>query len=128
MHLTKPSIVFLVLITSLAALAGEGFLFQDWKNSLYIIIAIGAAAGSANAFNQYLDRDIDLLMNRTKSRRPIPQGLVSPLAALIFAFILGIGSTIYLWFFWTPLAAWRGGYTGILFRHTSNHDSHTILT
>jgi len=105
LHLTKPSIVFLVLVTSLAALAGEGFLFWDWKSSLYILIAIGAAAGSANAFNQYLDRDIDQLMNRTKTRRPIPQGLLSPLAALIFAWVLAIGSTLYLWIFWTPLSA-----------------------
>jgi len=105
LQLTKPSIVFLVLITSLAALAGQGFLFVDWQRSLYIIVAIGAAAGSANAFNQYLDRDIDQLMNRTKSRRPIPQGLVSPRAAFIFAVIMGIGSTLYLWMYWTPLAA-----------------------
>ncbi len=104
-QLTKPSIILLVLVTSVAALAAQGFLFSNPLESFFIIGAIALAAGSANAFNQYFDRDIDQLMDRTKSRRPLPQGLLKPSSALTFAILLGAGSTAYLWMYWTPLSA-----------------------
>jgi len=47
------------------------------------------AAGSANAINQYLDRDIDALMTRTR-RRPLPAHAVAPEDALVFGFTLGV--------------------------------------
>jgi len=53
------------------------------------------SAGSANAFNMYIDRDIDTLMARTKGR-PIVTGEVSPRSALIFAFTIGLASLIVL--------------------------------
>ena len=47
------------------------------------------AAGSANAINCYLDRDIDLLMARTR-RRPLPAHEVEPERAVVFGIVLGI--------------------------------------
>ena len=47
------------------------------------------AAGSANAINCYLDRDIDELMARTR-RRPLPAHQVEPERALVFGIVLGI--------------------------------------
>jgi protoheme IX farnesyltransferase len=47
------------------------------------------AAGSANAMNQYLDRDIDILMTRTR-RRPLPAHSVQPRQAVIFGVVLGV--------------------------------------
>lgn len=105
MQLTKPTIVLLVVVTALAALAAEGSLFVRPLESLLIVLAIGMAAGSANAFNQYLDRDIDAVMDRTQKKRPIPLGRISPLAAFLFAAFLGAVSTAYLWFVWNPLSA-----------------------
>jgi len=104
-QLTKPTIVLLVVITAFATLAAQGMLFESPFQALAIVVAIGLAAGSANAFNQFIDRDIDSVMNRTKKRRPIPMGKIKPAAALVFASILGAGSTFYLWFFWNPLTA-----------------------
>lgn len=103
--LTKPNIVLLVVITALAALAAQGLLFSEPLDAFLMVIAIGMAAGSANAFNQFLDRDIDAVMDRTKSKRPLAMKLISPAAAFSFALILGFASTWYLWFFWNPLAA-----------------------
>src|SRR5262249_22039279 len=48
-----------------------------------VVVAGALAAGAANAFNCYLDRDIDQVMRRT-SRRPLPAHTVSPRAALGF--------------------------------------------
>ena len=48
------------------------------------------AAGSANAINCYLDRDIDLLMTRTR-RRPLPAHAVEPERALVFGIPAALG-------------------------------------
>jgi protoheme IX farnesyltransferase len=53
------------------------------------------AAGSANAINCYLDRDIDEVMRRTR-RRPLPARRVTPDRALRFGFVLGAASFFFL--------------------------------
>jgi len=53
------------------------------------------AAGSANAINCYLDRDIDQVMRRTR-KRPLPSQQVEPERALAFGFILGVISYLFL--------------------------------
>ncbi len=62
------------------------------------------SAASANAFNCYIDRDIDKVMKRT-SKRPLVTGELSPREALVFAFVTGIASIAFLGFFTTWLAA-----------------------
>lgn len=104
-NLMKPSIVLLVVVTALAALAAHGMLFSQPVESVLIALAIGMAAGSANAFNQYLDRDIDAVMERTKHKRPLALKVISPQGAFLFAMALGFSSTLYLWVFWNPLSA-----------------------
>jgi protoheme IX farnesyltransferase len=65
---------------------------------IWTLLAGSLAAGSANAINQYLDRDIDLLMSRTR-RRPLPAHQVDPEAALVFGLILGaISLAVMAWF------------------------------
>jgi protoheme IX farnesyltransferase len=95
-RLTKPRIITLLLITTVPAmvLAAKGL------PSLWLIVAtlIGGmlTAGSANAFNQYLERDIDEQMQRTKSR-PLPSHAVGATPALIFAIAIGIIGFVWLW-------------------------------
>jgi heme o synthase len=52
-------------------------------------------AGSANAINQYLERDIDSKMKRTSSR-PLPRHAVSPTGAIVFAVALGVAGFAWL--------------------------------
>lgn len=59
------------------------------------VIGGALSAGSAAAFNMYLDRDIDAHMGRTQDR-PIITGEVSPRNALIFAWVLAVASTLWL--------------------------------
>jgi protoheme IX farnesyltransferase len=94
-RLTKPEIIFLLLVTTVPAM----FLAAHTVPSPWLILAtlVGGAlaAGSANAINQYLDRDIDEIMKRTR-RRPLPSNAVTPDQALRFGFFLGAVSFFYL--------------------------------
>src|SRR5216117_982331 len=86
--LTKPRIIVLLLVTAFASMliAAPGRV-SPWL--IFFTLAGGAmSAGSANAINQLLERDIDALMSRTR-RRPIPAGRVSPPYAFAFAVLLG---------------------------------------
>jgi protoheme IX farnesyltransferase len=87
--LCKPRIVELLLITAVPTL----FLaYQGLPNLLVTVVVVlgGAlAAGSANALNCYIDRDIDEIMRRTRSR-PLVKHTVSPRSALIFGLILAV--------------------------------------
>jgi heme o synthase len=94
-RLTKPRIIVLLLITTVPAM----MLAAGGMPSLWLILAtlVGGslAAGSANAVNMYLDRDIDELMKRTR-RRPLPAHAVTPEKALRFGFVLGAVSYLFL--------------------------------
>jgi heme o synthase len=94
-RLTKPRIVVLLLITTVPAmiLAGGG-LPSPWL-ILATLVGGSLAAGSANAVNMYLDRDIDEIMRRTRSR-PLPAHVVTPDRALAFGFALGAVSYLFL--------------------------------
>lgn len=93
--LTKPRIIELLLVTTLPTmiLAQRGF------PSVWLVVATllggAAAAGSANALNCYVDRDIDVVMHRT-NRRPLVTGEVTPKATLIFGISLGIFAVAWL--------------------------------
>lgn len=133
--LTKPRIIELLLITTVPTMivAAGGWPGETFLSGLWLIIAtlIGGAlaAGSANTYNMWYDRDIDAVMNRTK-KRPLVTGLVTPIEALAFASVLALVSVLWLgltvnWFSaWLALAAnamYSIGYTVLLKRHTKQN-------
>jgi protoheme IX farnesyltransferase len=93
--LTKPRIIELLLITTVPAMVlatrdMPSMTLVEWFRLAFWTLLCGSlAAGSANAINQYLDRDIDLLMSRTR-RRPLPAHDVTPENALVFGIVLGV--------------------------------------
>ncbi len=104
MALTKPRIIELLLITTIPAMVLAtrdlpGMNLAEWlRLAFWTMVAGTLAAGSANAINQYLDRDIDLLMSRTR-RRPLPAHSVTPENALVFGIALGIFSIALMAFY-----------------------------
>ena len=101
-ELMKPRIVYLLVFTALMA-----FLVAAPSINLLrlvaVIVAGTLASGGAGALNCYLDRDVDREMGRT-SWRPIPQGEVSPVRALLFGVgLIGISAVISAFFL--PLLA-----------------------
>ena len=93
--LTKPRVIELLLIATVPAM----ILAEKGMPSIWLILAtlFGGAlsAGSANAFNCYIDADIDKLMGRTKNR-PLVTGELTQREALVFAWVIGVLSV--LWF------------------------------
>jgi protoheme IX farnesyltransferase len=102
--LTKPRVIELLLVTTIPVMV----LAERGIPSLWLVVAtvVGGAlsAGSANAYNMFIDRDIDVHMGRT-SARPLVTGDISGRSALVFASVLGVLSVAWLWVFTTPLAA-----------------------
>jgi len=106
-ELTKPRIIELLLVTTLPAmvLAADGV--PGLRLTAVTLLGGTLAAGSANALNCYLDRDIDAMMRRTAMRplaTTVAQPVVTPRAALVFGVVLGVLSTVLLWFGTNPLA------------------------
>ena len=89
-QLTKPSIMLLVIITGATALFMEGSLINQPFKFFLVLTALYLSGGSANAFNQYFERDIDSLMERTKNRRPLPLGQIKAKNAFIFSVVIGL--------------------------------------
>ena len=124
--LTKPRIIELLLVTTVPAmmLAARG-----WPSlTLLLVTLLGGtlAAGAANVFNCYFDRDIDRLMHRTQ-KRPLPTGEITPRAALVFGAVLTVSSIVLLAATTTLLAAALAAgaifyyavlYTMVFKRHT----------
>ncbi|MBI3961841.1 MAG: protoheme IX farnesyltransferase, partial [Deinococcus sp.] len=112
-NLTKPRIIFLLLLTALAAMlvAARGPLSPALV--LWTMFGGALAAGSANAINCYLDRDVDAIMSRTR-RRPLPAGRVGPRQALVFGLVLGALSFVVL-AQWVNLLSASLALAGILF-------------
>ena len=99
--LTKPRIIELLLVTTVPAmvLATRWVPGIDWGDWGWLVVwtLIGGtlAAGSANAINCYIDRDIDEVMTRTR-RRPLPAHQVEPERAVVFGIALGILSFVLM--------------------------------
>jgi len=101
--LTKPRIIELLLVTTVPAMVlatreVPGLPMIDWARLTFWTLVCGTlAAGSANAINQYLERDIDERMARTR-RRPLPAHAVTPERAVVFGIVLGaISVSLMAW-------------------------------
>ena len=100
--LTKPRIISLLLVTTVAAMYIAGT--PSWGLVAVVLIGGYLMAGGANAVNMYIDRDIDTEMSRTR-QRPLPGGRMAPIAVLSFGVALATGATFLLGYFANALTA-----------------------
>lgn len=92
--LLKPRVMSLVIFTGFAGM----YLAPGYVHPLVFIIslfAIAAGAGASGAINQWYDRDIDAVMERTQSR-PIPSGAMDPAEALTMGLVVSALSVLVL--------------------------------
>jgi heme o synthase len=93
--LAKPRVLLMILATTLVgyvvALAGPA----DYVRLAHLLVGTLLAAAGTLALNQYVERDLDARMERTK-HRPLPDGRLQPLEALLFASALTFLGIAYL--------------------------------
>ena len=88
--LTKPRVIELLLVSTLPTMIYAERGFPSIGLILATLVGGAFAAGSAGAFNCYIDRDIDKLMHRTENR-PLVTGEVTPREALDLLLAAGRG-------------------------------------
>jgi protoheme IX farnesyltransferase len=127
--LTKPRVIELLLLTTVPVMFFAARGVPDLGLVVATVLGGAFSAGSASVFNCVYDRDIDEQMRRTR-RRALPRHIISPRAALVFGFALGILSTVILWAWVNPLSAalsvganafYVFGYTMLLKRRTAQN-------
>jgi protoheme IX farnesyltransferase len=85
--LTKPVIVILLLVTTMAGMVVGAGRWPGIGLVLWTMLGGALSAGGASALNQYIDRDLDGRMQRTQ-RRPFPSGRIGEAQGLAFAIVL----------------------------------------
>lgn len=109
-QLTKPRITWLILMST-----AVGFFFGvdggwNWWVLLHTIVGTGLIASGTAALNQWMERDADAHMKRTRNR-PLPSGALRPANAFWFAVGLSLLGFVELWFGANPLTAGLGFFT-----------------
>ncbi|MGF1483281.1 MAG: heme o synthase [Opitutales bacterium] len=101
--LTKPRLSLLAVITAVV-----GYFAGDPTSALapffWMLLGTSLAAGSCGALNQYLEREADSRMARTRTR-PLPSGTLAPEVALVFGLVLGMCGVAMVAWGTNPLAA-----------------------
>jgi protoheme IX farnesyltransferase len=115
--LTKPRIISLLLVTTVAPMYAAGD--PAWWQVAIVLLGGYLMAGGANAVNMYLDRDIDDRMARTRLR-PIPSGRMTPAAVMAFGVAIATAATWLLAVTINPLTAALalGGFYFYVFVYT----------
>ena len=122
----KLRVVELLLVSTLPAMVlAEGGI-PDLRLTVATLLGGTLAAGSANAFNQVMEQDLDVAMGRT-AKRPLIVGSISSRTAIAFALLLSLAALTIFWVFTNPLATlltfiaiafYVGIYTAVLKRRT----------
>ncbi len=109
LELSKARIVMMVLITTAAGyLAGAQRV--DAVALINVLLGTALVAAGTNALNQYVEREHDAKMRRTRLR-PLPDGRITPSSALVFSTLIAIAGTLYLGMMVNWLTAFLGAFT-----------------
>jgi protoheme IX farnesyltransferase len=92
--LTKPRVVVMVLVTTVVGYYVGLPEAPDYVRMVNLMLGTLLAAGGTLALNQYLERDVDALMERTRDR-PLPDGRLQPLEALLFGAAVTLAGLLY---------------------------------
>jgi len=111
-ELAKPGIVYGNIMTAAAGFLLAARHHVDLWLLLATLLGTSCIIGSACVFNNYIDRDIDKKMARTR-KRSLANGLVSSRSALIYAVLLGciglviLGLRCFVWYIQASICSWN---------------------
>lgn len=103
-YVTKPNVISLLVFTGAAAYIATAGWNSNFLTLLIVSASIWLGSAAANTVGSYFDRDIDLVMSRTKER-PIPSGRITPSNAFIYGIALLVSSLALSYYFLSPLSA-----------------------
>ncbi len=89
-ELTKPRVTLMVLVTTFVGFYLGSESVPDYLRLVQTLVGTALAAGGTLALNQFLEREPDALMQRTR-HRPLPDGRMYPGEALLFGLVLTAG-------------------------------------
>ncbi|AYM89111.1 heme o synthase [Serratia sp. T13T92] len=131
LQVTKPGIIFGNLISVVGGflLASKGSI--DYPLFLATLLGVSLVVASGCVFNNYIDRDIDKKMERTKNR-VLVKGLIAPSVSLVYATLLGIAGFALLYIVANPLAMWLAVmgfvvYVGVYSLYMKRHSVYGTL-
>ncbi|MEE4408112.1 MULTISPECIES: heme o synthase [unclassified Serratia (in: enterobacteria)] len=131
LQVTKPGIIFGNLISVVGGflLASKGSI--DYPLFLATLVGVSLVVASGCVFNNYIDRDIDKKMERTKNR-VLVKGLIAPSVTLVYATVLGIAGFVLLYIGANPLAMWLAVmgfvvYVGVYSLYMKRHSVYGTL-
>ena len=103
LELTKPGITVFVAVTAAAGYLMAAIPAVDLPALLHLVVGVTLSTAGSLALNQYLEREPDGAMLRTRGR-PVPSGRVPPGHARVFGWLLIVAGTGHLWFWlgWLP--------------------------
>jgi len=93
--LTKPRVIAMVIATTMVGYYLGSTGAPDYLRLLSTLIGTALAAAGTLALNQFLERGVDALMERTRSR-PLPDGRLLPGEALVFGATITLAGLLYL--------------------------------
>lgn len=114
LELTKPRIVLLVLMTSSLGFFWGGQGLHSMVRFIALLIGVALVCGGSGTLNQYLEREFDAQMLRTRNR-PIPSGIIPPAHALNFGIILTLSGIFILYVKVNILTAFLSLLTSFLY-------------
>jgi protoheme IX farnesyltransferase len=94
-ELFKARLTFLVLLTTLVGFYIGSPSPVSYVLMLHTLLGTALVAAGASALNQFLEKDYDALMKRTRTR-PLPSGQLQPQTVLLLGTALSIAGLIYL--------------------------------
>lgn len=95
LELAKPRVVLMVLITAFVGFYVGSENIPNYLQLAQTLFGTALAAGGTLALNQYMERDTDAIMERTR-RRPLPDGRLQPHEAVCFGIITTLAGLLYL--------------------------------
>ena len=104
-EMCKPRVVMMMILTSLVGMYLSVPGMVPWPVLVFGNLGIALVASAGAVVNHLIDHRIDTIMQRTL-KRPIPQGKVSPMQALVFACLICVSGMLILLLLVNPVCAW----------------------
>ena len=114
MVLTKARLSLLVIITTFVGFCTASGPRLDWVLLIHAVLGTTLAAGAAAVLNQFIEANVDRLMERTR-HRPLPAGRMKPGTALAFGISMGVIGVAWLWLAVNTMSAMLAAATIVIY-------------